>query len=37
MPQQPFKGGTILQVEVSAGDDQCVDLERQAVAMMARE
>jgi hypothetical protein len=32
-----FKGGTILQVEVNVGDDQYVDLERQAAAMMARE
>jgi arylsulfatase A-like enzyme len=32
-----FKGGTIFEVEVSTGDDQYVDLEKQAVAMMARE
>jgi hypothetical protein len=32
-----FKGGTILQVEVNVGDDQYVDLEKQAAAMMARE
>jgi hypothetical protein len=32
-----FTGGTILQVEVSIGDDQYVDLERQAHAMLARE
>jgi hypothetical protein len=32
-----FTGGTILQVEVSVGDDQYLDLEREAHAMMARE
>ncbi|HEX4520643.1 MAG TPA: arylsulfatase [Gaiellaceae bacterium] len=32
-----FKGGTIEQVEVYVGDDQYVDLEKQAAAMMARE
>ncbi len=32
-----FSGGTILQVEVSVGDDQYIDLEREAHAMMARE
>jgi arylsulfatase A-like enzyme len=32
-----FTGGTVLQVEVSVGNDQYVDLERQAHAMMARE
>ena len=32
-----FKGGTILQVEVNVGDDQYLDLERQAAAMLARE
>jgi arylsulfatase A-like enzyme len=32
-----FKGGTIYQVEVNVGDDQYVDLEKQAAAMMARE
>jgi hypothetical protein len=32
-----FKGGTILQVEVSVGDDQYLDLERAALAMFARE
>jgi arylsulfatase len=32
-----FKGGTILQVEVNVGDDQYVDLEKQAAAMLARE
>lgn len=36
-PAGPFKGGTIVQVEVSTGDDQYVDLEKQAVAMLARE
>jgi arylsulfatase A-like enzyme len=32
-----FKGGTIVQVEVNVGADQYVDLEREAVAMLARE
>ena len=32
-----FTGGRILQVEVNVGDDQYVDLERHAAAMMARE
>jgi arylsulfatase len=32
-----FKGGTIVQVEVNVGDDQYVDLEKEAAAMMARE
>jgi arylsulfatase len=32
-----FRGGTILQVEVNVGDDQYVDLEKEAAAMMARE
>jgi arylsulfatase len=32
-----FTGGTIGQVEVSVGNDQYVDLEREALAMMARE
>ena len=32
-----FKGGTILQVEVNIGDDQYVDLEKHAAAMLARE
>jgi len=32
-----FKGGTILQVEVNVGDDQYVDLEKEAAGMMARE
>ena len=32
-----FKGGTILQVEVNVGDDQYVDLEKEAAAMLARE
>ena len=32
-----FKGGTILQVEVNVGDDQYLDLEKLAAAMMARE
>jgi arylsulfatase len=33
----PFKGGTILQVEINVGGDHYVDLERHAAAMMARE
>jgi arylsulfatase A-like enzyme len=32
-----FKGGTILQVEVSVGDDQYLDLEKEAIAALARE
>ena len=32
-----FTGGTIHQVEVNVGDDQYVDLERDAAAMLARE
>jgi arylsulfatase A-like enzyme len=32
-----FKGGTIVQVEVNVGDDQYVDLEKMAAAMLARE
>ena len=32
-----FKGGTILQVEVSIGDDQYLDLEKEAHALLARE
>ncbi len=32
-----FTGGTIRQVEVSVGDDQYIDLERHASAMLARE
>lgn len=32
-----FKGGTIDQVEIHVGDDQYIDLEQQAAAMMARE
>ena len=32
-----FTGGTICKVEVNVGDDQYVDLESQAAAMMARE
>ena len=37
--QAPFRftGGTIHQVEVNVGDDQYVDLERDAAAMLARE
>ncbi len=32
-----FTGGTIHQVEVNVGDDQYVDLEKEAAAMLARE
>jgi hypothetical protein len=32
-----FKGGTIKQVEVNVGDDQYLDLEREAMAALARE
>ena len=32
-----FTGGTIVQVEVNVGDDQYVDLEKHAAAMIARE
>ncbi len=32
-----FTGGTIHQVEVNVGDDQYLDLERDAAAMLARE
>ena len=32
-----FKGGTIHQVEVNVGDDQYMDLEKHAAAMLARE
>ena len=32
-----FRGGRILQVEVNVADDQYLDLEREAAAMMARE
>jgi hypothetical protein len=33
----PFKGGTILQVEVNVGEDRHLDLEKHAAAMIARE
>jgi arylsulfatase A-like enzyme len=33
----PFRNGRIAEVRVNVGDDQYVDLERQAAAMMARE
>jgi arylsulfatase len=36
-PPARFKGGTIIQVEVNIADDQYIDLERHAAAMMARE
>ena len=32
-----FTGGIIHQVEVNVGDDQYVDLEKEAAAMLARE
>jgi arylsulfatase A-like enzyme len=32
-----FKGGTIIQVEVSVGDDQYLNLEKEAHALLARE
>jgi arylsulfatase len=32
-----FQGGTIAQVEISVGDDQYIDLEREAFAAMSRE
>jgi arylsulfatase A-like enzyme len=32
-----FKGGTIMQVEVNVGDDQYLDLEKEAMAALARE
>ncbi len=32
-----FNGGTIHQVEVNVGDDQYMDLEKDAAAMLARE
>jgi hypothetical protein len=35
--QFPFTAGTIHKVEVAVGDDQYLDLETEAVAMMARE
>jgi arylsulfatase A-like enzyme len=33
----PFKGGTIAQVEVNVGSDQYIDLEKEAMAALARE
>ena len=36
-PQFPFTGGKIIQVDVNVGDDQYLDLELQAAAMLARE
>jgi arylsulfatase len=35
--EAPFKGGTIAQVEVNVGADQYLDLERDAMAAVARE
>ena len=32
-----FNGGTIHQVEINVGDDQYLDLEKEATAMLARE
>ena len=32
-----FNGGTIHQVEINVGDDQYMDLEKDAAAMLARE
>ena len=32
-----FRGGTIVQVEISVGDDRYVDLEKEALALLARE
>ena len=32
-----FTGGTIKQVEINVGDDQYLDLEREAMAALARE
>ena len=36
-PPNPFTGGRIRRVEISLGDDQYLDLESDAAAMMARE
>jgi arylsulfatase A-like enzyme len=36
-PQFPFTGGRIVKVEINVGDDQYLDLETEAMAMMARE
>ena len=36
-PGSPFTGGTINKVEIAVGDDGYLDLETEAVAMMARE
>jgi arylsulfatase len=35
--EAPFKGGAIAQVEVNVGADQYLDLERDAMAAVARE
>jgi arylsulfatase len=36
-PEFPYKNGTIIQVEVSVGNDQYIDLEKKAAAILARE
>jgi catechol 2,3-dioxygenase-like lactoylglutathione lyase family enzyme len=36
-PQFPFTGGTIAKVEINVGEDEYLDLETRAMAMMARE
>jgi arylsulfatase len=36
-PQFAFTGGVIKRVEINVGNDQYIDLEREAAAMMARE
>jgi arylsulfatase len=36
-PEFPFKNGTILGVGVSVGNDQYIDLEKKAAAILARE
>jgi arylsulfatase len=36
-PEFPFKNGKIIQVEVSIGNDQYIDLEKHAAAILARE
>jgi arylsulfatase len=36
-PEFPFENGRIIQVEVSVGNDQYIDLEKKASAILARE
>jgi hypothetical protein len=36
-PRFPFEGGTIVEFEVTRGDDAYVDLERQLLAALARD